>query len=224
MELQENQETSQYSQSENKEGHKEQEAFLHEVDNSDNKFGVSLPLIIAIAAVAIIVIEVIISWIMVGSNKAKIINAESRINDATRQLSDEKTKLPETEKYAAALNNAFTVYNQEITKDKDLTPLWDELKIIMVPNSRLKSVAVDDKGTIKLEGEAKSYIDVANLIASFNKKSQRMTKINLVNLTAGENIKSFSISATYNPPKDSNNNSSATKKESTTNQINGGTQ
>lgn len=223
MELQENQETTGYSQHENKESHEEQKAFLHEVDSSEKSFGSSLPLIIAVAAVAVVVIEVIVSWIMISSTRAKITNAESRINDANRQLSDEKTKLSETEKYATGINNAFTVYNQEITKDKDLTPLWDELKTVMVPNTRLKSVAVDEKSVIKLEGEAKSYIDVANLIASFNKKSQRMTKINLVNLTAGENLKSFSLTATYNPPKEAMN-ASATKKESTGGQTNGGVQ
>lgn len=203
MELQEDQESSSYSQSEDKRQHNEQKAFLHEVENADEKYGKSLPLVVGVIAVAIVLVEIILSWVLVGSTRAKITNAESRINDANRQLSNEKTNLAATEKYATGLNNAFTTYNQEISKDKDLIPLWDELKTVMVPNTRLKAVSIDDKGTIKLEGEAKSYVDVANLIASINKKSQRLTKVNLVNLISGTNVKSFGLTATYNPPKDS---------------------
>lgn len=205
MELQESQETSSFSQHENKEDKKEQRVFLHEIDNAPKPYATSAPLIIALLAVAVVVIEIIFSWIMVGSTKAKITNAESRINDANRQLSDAKTKLSETEKYATGLNNAFSVYNQEIINSKDVAALWDEFKIIMVPNTRLKSVGIDEKGKIKIEGEAKSYVDVANLIASFNKKSQRMSNINLINLVSGEKVKSFNLSASYNPPKDTVN-------------------
>lgn len=202
MELHGDQETTSYTQHESQEDKKEQKTFLHELDDAEKQNGPSVALVVGLIAVVVVGIEIISSWIMVSQTKATITNAESRINDATRLLADDKIKLNETEKYAINLNNAFDVYNQEIVKDKDISPLWEEFKTTMVPNTRLKSVAIDDKSIIKIEGEAKSYVDVANLIASFNKKSQRMKKIGLINLSSGEKAKTFSLSATYVQAKD----------------------
>lgn len=177
----------------------QQEAFVKHIASSSETFGgSSLGMLFAFAAVAVIVLELIINLIIISSTKSQLNTANRRIEAANLQLNS--ADLLDTQTRVSALVNGFIAYDTLKTSDRDYDPIFQDLKKYVIPNTRLKTFSINDKGVIKMDAEAKSFTDIAGFMAAM-KQSAILTNIQLATLSYSDQAKSFSLTATYVPPK-----------------------
>lgn len=181
----------------------EQKAFIERLEDSNRQESIIARLdrsvIYTVIIIGLLFIQLIVVFILSATKKSQLTTKNDIIQSANRDLSG---PLAQVDQQVEAITQGLQKYNSDSKYDRALTSLWDDLKTKTIADTRIKVLSLDQNNGLKIDGEAKSFSDIAKLISSLN-GSTSIKNISLANSNSSEKFKQFSLKATYQAPRKS---------------------
>jgi len=200
---------------------KSQRSFVDRVTNNFNPSKFDSVTLVVIILAGIILVEFVISWFMVLNKQSAIKTQEEKISQTQAELNSPNMDI--VKKQYDNIVNGLASYKKLNPDSTNLAKMYSEIEKSMIDNTRISTLNyISDGSVLQISGEAKTFSDLARLIASF-KKSQILTNVELVSSGSGEGIKQYTLKTTYSTvnsttnPDTSNNSNSNSLNQPTTN-------
>lgn len=181
----------------------EQKAFIERLEDSNRQESIIAKLdrsvLYTVIIIGLLFVQLIVVFILSATKKSQLATKNDIIQSANRDLSG---PLAQVDQQVEAITKGFQKYNTDAKYDRALTSLWEDLKTKTIADTRIKVLSLDQNNGLKIDGEAKSFSDIAKLISSLN-GSASIKNVSLANSNSSEKFKQFSLKATYQAPRKS---------------------
>lgn len=175
----------------------EQKAFIERLEDSNRQESIIAKLdrsvLYTVIIIGLLFVQLVVVFILSATKKSQLATKNDIVQSANRDLSG---PLAQVDQQVETITKGLQKYNSDSKYDRDLTSLWEDLKTKTSADTRIKVLSLDQNDGLKIDGEAKSFGDIAKLISSLD-SSASIKNVSLVNSNSGEKFKQFSLKATY---------------------------